>query len=95
MNRKPKVKWGGRALFHESAEALDVPTDQIMGAMWKDGVLTVLYNPGEYSLDAQVWTAFLERSSDDGVLLVREARPIGKTFGDMAREIGLPLPGDS
>ena len=69
MSGEPRVEWRGRLDFAEVAEALDVPTDQVMSVLAQPGTgdLLVIYNP-EPSDDYQrtlLYSVLVRRGQDD------------------------------
>ena len=79
-----KVKWQSRTFFAEVAEALKIPTDQILAAWRKedDGPVFVLYSTDAIVPDPLIYEATL--GSEDGVLVpVGEPRRAGR-FSEIA-----------
>jgi hypothetical protein len=84
------VEWRRRTAFAEVADALGIPTDQVMAAMPAQGgqPWTVLYTPERSdSPDAEVFAAHLDR--DAGGVLVAYKRARAGTVADF-----LPYHGD-
>lgn len=78
MTKRFNARWENRDAFAEAAEALGVPTDQIVAATNMHGNYTVLYCPDPYVEEhpraQQIWAAVLKRDGDDVLVAVAKRR---------------------
>lgn len=82
----PRVKWTGRTDFAEAAEALKIPTDQVMAVTLRDdGRLTVMWSDGVDD-DAPICASVLARDRQ-GVPVVVANRMLGQTVGQLFAEL--------
>lgn len=87
----PRSEWRGAVDFAEYAEALDVPTDQVMAVFFDpdSGKHVILYSD-EYQGDATPFYRAIGRRDADSILVVAPSEPLG-TLGDLADDVGQQL----
>lgn len=75
MTDKPfRTAWANRDAFAEVAEALKIPTDQIVSMLNVHGNIMVMYCPEPYNeakpREQEIWAAVFKRDADEILFLV-------------------------